>query len=89
MTISAPRKTEVIGTHCRHEGDTGSPEVQIAILTDRILALQGHFESHKKDYSSRRGLLAMVSRRNRLLKYLAGTNREVYLSTIKTLGLRK
>ena len=89
MTISAPRKTEVIGTHQRHEGDTGSPEVQIAILTDRIIALQDHFKANKKDHSSRRGLLAMVSRRNRLLKYLAGANREVYRSTIKTLGLRK
>ena len=89
MTISATRKAEVIGGHRRHDGDTGSPEVQIAILTDRITALQDHFATNKKDYSSRRGLLAMVSRRNRLLKYLAGTNRESYLETIKSLGLRK
>ena len=89
MTISATRKAEVIGGHSRHDGDTGSPEVQIAILTERIITLQDHFSLNKKDYSSRRGLLAMVSRRNRLLKYLAGTNREAYLGTIKTLGLRK
>ena len=89
MTISSTRKTEVIGSHGRHDGDTGSPEVQIAVLTDRIRNLQDHFSGNKKDHSSRRGLLGMVSRRNRLLKYLAGTNRESYLKTIQTLGLRK
>ena len=89
MTISHARKSEVIGNHSRHDGDTGSPEVQIAILTDRIVALQDHFAANKKDHSSRRGLLAMVSRRNRLLKYLSSTNRETYLKTIQALGLRK
>ena len=89
MSISLARKTELKGEHGRHEGDSGSPEVQIAVLTDRIKALQSHFEAHRHDHSSRRGLLAMVSRRNRLLRYLQRTNRENYLNTIQKLGLRK
>ena len=89
MTIAAERRTELIGTYRRHEGDSGSPEVQIALLTERITALQEHFKSNKKDHASRRGLLLMVGRRNRLLKYLASANRDSYLELIKKLGLRK
>lgn len=72
-----------------HEKDTGSTEVQVAALTARINELQEHFRAHKKDHASRRGLLLLVGRRNRLLKYLASSNRESYLSLIKQLGLRK
>jgi len=89
MSISLARKAEVRGEHGRHDTDTGSPEVQIAVLTDRIKTLQGHFAGHKHDHSSRRGLLAMVSRRNKLLRYLQRTNRDSYLATIQKLGLRK
>jgi small subunit ribosomal protein S15 len=73
----------------RHESDCGSPEVQIASLTGRIQELNEHLQSHKHDNHSRRGLILMVGKRNRLLKYLARTNREEYQNTIKKLGLRK
>lgn len=73
----------------RHESDCGSPEVQIASLTGRIQELNEHLQSHKHDNHSRRGLILMVGKRNRLLKYLARTNREAYQNTIKKLGLRK
>ena len=73
----------------RHEGDCGSPEVQIASLTGRIIELNEHLKSHKHDNHSRRGLILMVGKRNRLLKYLARTNREAYQNTVKKLGLRK
>jgi small subunit ribosomal protein S15 len=89
MTVTADRKTEVIKEHQRDEKDSGSPEVQIAILTERINNMQGHMKSHKHDYHSRRGLLGMVNRRNRLLRYLQKTKRESYLALIKKLGLRK
>jgi small subunit ribosomal protein S15 len=89
MTISAERKTSVVKTHRRHDKDVGSPEVQVAILTERIAALTDHFKAHKMDHASRRGLLLMVGRRNRLLKYLAESERERYLELIKKLGLRK
>ncbi len=89
MSISLPRKAELRGEHGRHDTDSGSPEVQIAVLTDRIKTLQAHFGDHKHDHSSRRGLLAMVSRRNKLLRYLQRTNRDSYLATIQKLGLRK
>ena len=89
MTISAERKTSVVKSHRRHDKDVGSPEVQVAILTERIAALSDHFKSHKMDHASRRGLLLMVGRRNRLLKYLADSNRERYQELIKKLGLRK
>ncbi len=72
-----------------HANDTGSTEVQVAAITARINELQEHFKVHKKDHASRRGLLLLVGRRNRLLKYLATTNREGYLALIKRLGLRK
>jgi small subunit ribosomal protein S15 len=73
----------------RHESDCGSPEVQIASLTGRIQELNEHLKDHKHDNHSRRGLILMVGKRNRLLQYLARTNREAYQSTIKKLGLRK
>lgn len=89
MTISAARKKQLISEYQRRDGETGSPEVQVAVLTTRIRGLTEHLRSHKHDYSSRRGLLLMVGKRNRLLKYLAKTNREVYQALIKRLGLRK
>ena len=89
MTISAAKKIETIKGGARHEKDTGSPEVQVSILTERITGLQEHFRSHAKDHASRRGLLLMVGQRNRLLKYLARTDRSVYQDLIKRLGLRK
>ncbi len=89
MTIAAEKKREVVTAARRHDSDSGSPEVQVSILTERIVALQGHFRANPKDHSSRRGLLLMVGRRNRLLKYLAATNFDSYQSLIKRLGLRK
>ena len=89
MTISATRKRQVIAGARRSDTDSGSPEVQVAVLTERITSLQDHFRTHGKDHSSRRGLLLMVGKRNRLLKYLAATNRDAYTDLIKKLGLRK
>lgn len=89
MSITADKKTEVIGDYRRDDKDTGSPEVQVAILTERIKELTVHLKQHKHDYASRRGLLKMVSKRNRLLKYLRENNRTVYLELISRLGLRK
>ncbi len=83
------KKQELIQGHRRHDGDTGSAEVQVALLTHRIQFLTEHLKTHKKDHSSRRGLLKMVGRRSSLLKYLAATDRPRYLGTIKKLGLRK
>ena len=89
MTITAERKQDVIKDFATNSGDTGSPEVQVAILTERIVNLTEHFKVHKKDLHSRRGLLKMVSQRRRLLDYLMRKNRERYLTLIKRLGLRK
>ena len=89
MSITKERKQEVIGEYQRGGADTGSPEVQIAILTTRINSLTGHLKTHKKDYASRRGLLMMVSRRRRLLDYLKKVTPERYLEILKRLGLRK
>lgn len=89
MSVAMERRQEVIGEYARKDGDTGSPEVQVALLTDRIKHLTEHVKSHKHDYSSRRGLLMMVGKRNRLLRYLSRTNREAYQALIKRLGLRK
>ncbi len=89
MTITAERKQDVIKDFATNTGDTGSPEVQVAILTERIVNLTEHFKVHKKDLHSRRGLLKMVSQRRRLLDYLMRENRERYLTLIKRLGLRK
>ena len=89
MTITKDRKQEVIGEFKRSTGDTGSPEVQIAILTTRINGLTEHMRTHKKDYASRRGLLALVSRRRRLLDYLRQVDPQQYLDIIGRLGIRK
>jgi small subunit ribosomal protein S15 len=89
MTISQAKRTSVIRSHRRHDKDVGSPEVQVAILTERIVALNDHLKGNKMDHASRRGLLLMVGRRNRLLKYLATTDRDRYQDLIKKLGLRK
>jgi small subunit ribosomal protein S15 len=89
MSITADRKTEVIKTHARTEGDTGGAEVQIAILTERIANLTEHFKEHKKDNHSRRGLLKMVSQRRRLLDYLKNRHTDRYTTILATLNLRR
>jgi len=89
MAITAEAKTGVITSFARTKSDTGSAEVQIALLTARIQDLTGHLKSHKLDHSSRRGLLKMVGRRNNLLKYLIRTDRPKYQAVIAKLGLRK
>ncbi|HEX8340531.1 MAG TPA: 30S ribosomal protein S15 [Tepidisphaeraceae bacterium] len=89
MALAATIKTQTITDFRVHEGDTGSPEVQIALLTKRINELTEHLKTHKKDFSSRRGLLRMVGNRNSLLKYLMREDRERYQQTITKLGLRK
>lgn len=89
MGITTEVKTKIIGEHKRHEGDTGSAEIQVAILTTRINDLTEHLKTHKKDHASRRGLLKMVGKRNSLLKYLSRTAPERYQDIIKKLGLRK
>ena len=85
----AQDKASVIGEYQRAKGDTGSPEVQIALLTQRINGLTGHFKTNVKDHHSRRGLLRMVSRRRKLLDYLRSRNAETYKQVIDRLGLRK
>ncbi len=82
-------KTDIIAEHRRHETDTGSPEVQIAVLTERVGLLTEHLRSHTRDHASRRGLLKMVGRRRHLLDYLARTDVERYRSIIARLGLRR
>ena len=89
MSITAERKQEVIKDHAREEGDTGSPEVQVAILTERITNLTDHFKGHHKDHHSRRGLLMLVNKRRNLLAYLRGKDEGRYQDLIKKLGLRK
>lgn len=89
MAITKERKTELVSQFRRKESDTGSPEVQIAVLTARINELTEHIRSHKKDHASRRGLLKMVSTRNSLLNYLRTQERNRYLAIISKLGLRK
>ncbi|MCH8965901.1 MAG: 30S ribosomal protein S15 [Planctomycetes bacterium] len=89
MVMTAEEKTETIHAHRQHDADTGSPEIQIALLTERIRYMTGHIQTHKKDFSSRRGLLKMVGRRNSLLKYLVNNDRQRYLGIIGKLGLRK
>ena len=89
MSIAAERKTELIGEYATSKGDTGSPEVQVAILTERIVNLTEHFKTHKKDNHSRRGLLKMVSRRRRLLDYVKSRDEERYTKLIKRLGSRR
>ncbi len=87
--IAVEKKKTVIESNRNHDKDTGSPEVQIALLTERIAELSEHLKSHQKDFSSRRGLLKMVGKRNSLLKYLTHTDRERYQKIITKLGLRK
>jgi small subunit ribosomal protein S15 len=87
--ISATLKTQVITDYRRADNDSGSPEVQVALLTSRIIELTQHLKTHRHDYSSRRGLLKMVSKRNQLLHYLAQTDRTRYQNLIGRLGLRK
>lgn len=87
--IAAEKKQNTIQSFRRHDSDSGSPEVQIAILTDRIGEITEHLKSHKHDHATRRGLLMMVGKRNRLLRYMQRTNRESYQQLIKRLGLRK
>ncbi len=89
MALSATEKSEVVKEYQTAEGDTGSPEVQIALLTVNIQKLQGHFGDHKHDHHSRRGLIRMVNQRRKLLDYLKGKNAERYTSLIKRLGLRR
>lgn len=89
MVLDAEQKKNVIDDHAKHEGDTGSPEVQIALLTARIQDLTGHFKEHKKDFHSRQGLLKLVGRRRNLLNYLRKTDVQRYRSIIEKLGLRK
>ena len=89
MAIAAARKKELVKDFRRHDGDTGSPEVQVAVWTERIRELTEHLRTHKHDFASRRGLLIMVGKRSRLLKYLSRINREAYQALIKRLGLRK
>lgn len=89
MSITTGRKAELIGKFAQKSEDTGSPEVQVAILTERITNLTEHFKSHKKDNHSRRGLLKMVSRRRRLLDYVKGKDEERYKKLIAELGIRR
>jgi len=89
MSISQLRKTELVELFRQHDGDTGSPEVQIALLTERISQLTEHLRGNLKDHSSRRGLLKMVGKRSSLLKYLKARNVQRYQSVIGRLGLRK
>jgi small subunit ribosomal protein S15 len=89
MSITKERKTELIEEFRRSDSDTGSPEVQIAVLTHRINALTDHLKSHHKDHASRRGLLMLVSRRRRLLDYLTQTDPECYRELLGRLSIRK
>jgi len=89
MALTAESKGALVTSYRRHEKDTGSPEVQVAILTGRIQQLAEHLKAHKKDHSSRRGLLKMVGSRSSLLKFLTRTDREKYQKIIDSLGLRK
>jgi len=88
MATTAESKTKLIQDFRLAENDTGSPEVQIALLTERIKGLTGHFKSHKSDYAGRRGLLMMVHRRDKLLKFLKAKSRARYDAIVKRLGLR-
>ena len=89
MALTQERKAELVTKFRQHDQDTGSPEVQIAILTERITYLTDHFQTHKKDHHSRRGLLQLVSQRRRLLDYLRRHNVERYRTVITALGIRK
>jgi small subunit ribosomal protein S15 len=87
--LATERKQEIIQSFKTHEGDTGSPEVQIALLSERISSLSGHFKTHKSDHHSRRGLLKMVGKRRRLLDYVKSKDVDRYKSIVERLGLRR
>lgn len=89
MSIVKEKKKEIIDNFKKHDSDTGSPEIQIAILSERISNLTGHFKKHKKDHHSRRGLLLIINKRRKLLSYLKSSDSEKYQEVIKKLGLRK
>lgn len=89
MVLPKDRKSELIGSYRTHDADTGSPEVQVAILSERISSLTEHFKIHAKDHHSRRGLLKLVGQRRRLLDYLKGKDSDRYTVLIKRLGIRK
>ena len=89
MTVTKQRKTQIITEYRRKADDTGSPEVQVALLTARINELSEHLKGHTKDHASRRGLLMLVSKRNSLLRYLRNTDRNRYLGVINRLGIRR
>ena len=89
MALTKDRKTEVIGSYRTHDGDTGSPEFQVALLSERINYLTDHFKSHAKDHHSRRGLLKIVGQRRRLLDYLKQRDFQRYKGVIERLGIRK
>ena len=89
LPLTKDRKTELIGSYKTHDGDTGSPEVQVALLTERINYLTEHFKVHAKDHHSRRGLLKLVGQRRRLLDYLKSKHSERYAELIRRLGIRK
>lgn len=89
MVITAQRKQEVLQTYRTHERDTGSPQVQVSLLTGRIRDITEHLKRSRKDHAGQRGLLLLVGRRNRLLRYLERTDRPAYLQLIAALGLRK
>jgi small subunit ribosomal protein S15 len=89
VALTKDRKTGIIGDYKTHDGDTGSPEVQVAILSERITYLTEHFKIHAKDHHSRRGLLMLVGQRRRLLDYLKSKNSERYADLIRRLGIRK
>ena len=89
MAVALERTKEIVGSYRQHASDTGSPEVQIALLTDRITYLTEHFKVHRKDHHSRRGLLKLVGQRRRLLDYLKGRDFQRYKSVIERLGIRK
>jgi len=89
MTMSAEQKQAIVADYARGEGDTGSPEVQVALLTARIQELTGHFQEHKQDHHSRQGLVRMVNSRRKLLDYLKGKDVERYRTLIQRLGLRR
>lgn len=89
MSLTAAQKAQIVQDYARGEGDTGSPEVQVALLTAQILHLQDHFKEHKHDHHSRRGLLRMVSQRRKLLDYLKRKDQDRYLELIKRLELRR
>jgi small subunit ribosomal protein S15 len=89
MALAIEAKRQILNTNQRHKSDTGSPEVQIALLSERIAQLTEHFKTHKKDHGSRKGLLTLVAKRRRLLTYLKNTDPERYKAVLQRLGIRR